>query len=119
MNEEAKPLTQDEKMWGMFCHLSAIAGYIIPFGNIIGPLVVWMIKKEESQFVNEHGKSSLNFEISITIYVLISVLLIFVVIGIPILIALGVFQIVVVIIASVRALDGQNYRYPLTMTFVN
>ncbi|MFQ5583634.1 MAG: DUF4870 domain-containing protein [Calditrichia bacterium] len=119
MNEETKQLTQDEKMWGMLCHLSAIAGYIIPFGNIIGPLVIWLIKKEESEFVNQQGKSSLNFEISLTIYLLISALLIFVVIGIPLLIGLAIFQIIVVIIASIRAMDGQSYHYPLSMTFVN
>jgi len=123
MNEEASTqsessLTQDEKLWAMLCHLTAFAGYIIPFGNIIGPLVMWLIKKEESEYVNKHGKSSLNFEISFTIYALIAVLLVFVAIGIPILIILGIFQVIVVIIASIRAFDGQYYKYPLTMEFV-
>jgi uncharacterized Tic20 family protein len=111
--------TQDERLWGMLCHLSAFAGYIIPVGNILGPLVIWLIKKDESEYVNRHGKSSLNFEISITIYILISLLLVFIAIGIPILILIGIFQIIVVIIASIRAFDGQYYQYPLTMTFVN
>jgi len=123
MNEESKgstegSTTQDERLWAMLCHLSAFAGYLIPFGNIIGTLVIWLVKKDESAYVDKHGKSSLNFEISITIYVLISVLLIFIVVGIPILIGLGIFQIIAVIIATIRAYDGQYYDYPLTMVFV-
>jgi uncharacterized Tic20 family protein len=123
MNEEStgstgNETTQDERLWGKLCHLSAFAGYLIPFGNIIGPLVIWLIKKDESQYVDKHGKSSLNFEISITIYILISILLIFIIIGIPILIGIGVYHIIVVVIASVRAFEGQLYDYPLTMIFV-
>ena len=61
-------MSKDEKMWGMFCHLSALAGYIgIPFGNIIGPLIIWMVKKEQFKFVDDQGKESLNFQITITI----------------------------------------------------
>lgn len=121
MNEEvkeSKEITQDEKLWGMLCHLSAVAGYVIPFGNIIGPLIIWLIKKEESDYVNKQGKSSLNFEISVSIYILISIFLIFVIIGIPILIGLAIFQLIVVIIASIRAYDGQYFKYPLTIEFV-
>ena len=121
MNEEvkeSKEITQDEKLWGMLCHLSAVAGYVVPFGNIIGPLIIWLIKKEESDYVNKQGKSSLNFEISISIYILISIFLIFVIIGIPILIGLAIFQLIVVIIASIRAYDGQYFKYPLTIEFV-
>jgi uncharacterized Tic20 family protein len=113
-----RQITEDDKLWGMLCHLSAFAGYVIPFGNIIGPLIMWVIKKDQSDYVNRHGKSSLNFEISLTIYVLVSVILIFVIIGIPILIGLGIFQIIVVIIASIKAYDGQFFKYPLTIEFV-
>lgn len=123
MNEESavssgSQLTQDEKLWGMLCHLTAFAGYLIPFGNIIGPLIMWLLKKDQSDYVNRQGKSSLNFEISLTIYVFVSILLIFIVIGIPILIALVIFQIVAVIIASIRAFDGQFFKYPMTIEFV-
>ncbi|KPJ96560.1 MAG: orotate phosphoribosyltransferase [Gammaproteobacteria bacterium SG8_11] len=111
-------ITEDDKLWGMLCHLTAFAGYVIPFGNIIGPLIMWVIKKDQSDYVNKQGKSSLNFEISLTIYVLVSVILIFVIIGIPLLIGLGIFQIVAVIIASIKAYDGQFFKYPLTIEFV-
>ena len=111
-------LSQDEKLWGMLCHLLAFAGYIVPFGNIIGPLIMWLVKKDQSKYVNKHGKSSLNFEISITIYVLVAIILVFLLIGIPILIGLGIFQLIVVIIASIKAYDGQFFKYPLTIEFL-
>ena len=64
-------LTADDKQWGMFCHLSSLAGFVVPGGNIIGPVVCWMMKKEESRFVDYHGKESVNFQISMLIYILI------------------------------------------------
>ncbi len=107
-----------ERSWGMFCHLSALAGYIIPFGNIIGPLIVWLIKKDESEFVADQGKESLNFQISITIYAIIAGLLILIVVGIFLLIAVGVFSLVMIIIATVKASNGEKYRYPLTLRLI-
>ena len=67
MNNTMEITNKDERMWGMFCHLAALAGFIIPFGNIIGPLIVWQIKKEEFPFVEDQGKESLKFQISIFI----------------------------------------------------
>lgn len=102
----------------MACHLAALAGYIIPFGWIIGPLVVWLIKREESAYVDYHGKEALNFQISVLIYGIISVFLVFILIGIPILIALGIYQVVMIIIATIKASNGEYYRYPLTIRFL-
>ena len=76
------PLSQDERTWGMLCHLSAFAGYVFPFGGIVGPLVVWLIKKDEMPFVDDQGKEALNFQISVLIYAIVSFVLIFVLIGI-------------------------------------
>ncbi len=111
-------LTKEEKTYGMLSHLVSFAGYIIPLGNIIGPLVVWLLKKNESSYVDYHGKESLNFQISILIYVVVSIILSFVLIGIPLLIALAIFDIVVVIIAAIRANDGEYYQYPLCIRFL-
>ena len=105
-------------MWEVLCHVSALAGYIIPFGNIIGPLVVWLMKKAESAEVDYHGKEALNFQISVAIYAIIGLLLVFVVIGIPLLIALGIANIVFMIIAAIKASNGERYRYPCTIRFV-
>lgn len=112
------PLSQDERTWGMLCHLSALAGYIIPFGNIVGPLVVWLIKKDEMPFVEDQGKEALNFQISVTIYVIVSFVLIFVLIGIFLLIAVGIFSLVMLIIAAIKANQGEAYRYPLCIRFI-
>jgi len=121
MNQEpvvSSDISQDAKMWAMFAHISAVAGFIIPFGNIIGPLLIWILKKEEFPFVNDQGKESLNFQISITIYVLISIILIFVLIGIPILIIVGLFALIMVIIAAINSYDGKAYRSPLTIRLI-
>jgi uncharacterized Tic20 family protein len=116
---KATPENRDERMWAMFCHLSGLAGFIFPFGNIIAPLVIWMVKKEEYELVNDQGKEALNFQISMTIYILASVVLIFLVIGIPLLIILGIFSLIVVIIAAIKANEGEKYRYPLTIRFLD
>ncbi len=112
------PLTQDEKTFGMLAHLSALAGYIIPFGNIIGPLIIWLIKKDQSAWVDMQGKEALNFQISITIYAIVAGILTLILIGVLLLIAVGVFSLVMIIIASVRANNGEMYQYPLTIRFL-
>mgnify|MGYP000138549666 CR=1 FL=1 len=111
-------LTKDDKMFGMLCHLTALVGCIIPLGNILGPLVIWLIKKDQSAFVNDQGKESLNFQISVAIYGIVSAILIIVVIGILTSIAIGIFWLIMVIMASVKANDGVAYRYPLTIRFL-
>ena len=108
----------DERMWGMLCHLSTFAGYLVPFGNILGPLVVWLVKKDEYAFVDDQGKEALNFQISITIYSLVSGVLILALIGIPLLIAVILFSVVMTVIAAIKANGGEYYRYPLTIRLV-
>jgi len=99
-------------------HLSAFAGFLVPFGNLIGPLVIWLLKRHDSAFVDQHGKAAVNFQISMTIYFVISVILIFLLIGIPLLIGLVVFDLIATILAAVRANDGREYNYPLTIRFI-
>lgn len=107
-------VSQDEKTLGMLAHLLALAGFIVPFGNIIGPLVIWLLKKDELPFVDHHGKESLNFQISIFIYSIIAVILI----GFPLLAAILIFDLVVVITAAVKANSGEEYAYPLSIRFI-
>lgn len=114
----AKMNESQERNFAMVCHLAAFAGFIIPFGHIIGPLVLWLIKKDESALVNDQGKESLNFQISITIYAIISAFLILLLIGIPLLIAIGIFDLVMIIIASVKTNSGEKFRYPLAIRLV-
>lgn len=108
----------DERMWGMLAHLSALAGFIIPFGNIIGPVVVWQIQKDKSAFVDYHGKESLNFQITMTIAYCVAFLLVFLFIGVPILLVLGAVSLILSIIAGVKANNGEHYKYPFSFQFV-
>ena len=109
---------KDARTWAMFCHIGAFAGYIIPFGHIIAPLIIWLIKKAESPLVDDQGKESLNFQISMTIYAIVAGLLTLIFIGFILLIALVIFELVIVIIAAVKANSGEKYRYPLCIRFI-
>ena len=111
--------SKTERTWGMLCHISTFSGMIIPFGNILAPLIIWLIKKDDLVFVNDQGKEVLNFQISMIIYLFISILLCFILIGIPILISLIIFNLIVTIVAAVSANDGKYYRYPISIKFIN
>jgi len=101
---------------GMLCHLLALCGLVMPFGgNILGPLVLWLVKKDTMPFVDDQGKESLNFQISVAIYGVGAALLSIIGIGIVLGVALAVFWLVMVIIATVAANKGERYRYPLTI----
>src|SRR5438105_12150408 len=93
----------DARLWGMLCHLSSLSAYFTGVGGIVGPLVCWIIKKDQYPFVDANGKESLNFQISMLIYYAVAGLLSCFLIGIPLLIALMVANVVLVIIASVKA----------------
>jgi len=116
--EEVKILPESERNWAMLCHLSAFAGYFFPFGGIIGPLICWLSKRDESAWVNENGKASLNFQISILLYMMLAIPLCFIIIGIFIEIFLAILEVVCVIIASINASKGERYRYPLSIPFI-
>lgn len=107
-----------EKNWALIAHLGTLLGYAVGFGNFIVPLIIWLTKKDESDFITEHAKESLNFQLSVFIYVIVAGLLSFVLIGIPILFGLIITDIVCVIIASIKADKGEFYRYPITIRFV-
>jgi len=123
------------RAWEVMCHLSSVIGMLgylgmIPFGNIVAPLIVWLLKRHDSLGVDAHGKESLNFHISWTLYWLIGMAittaLCFVLIGfllIPVLIVAGVagwlVMLILTLIASVKASNGQIYRYPLTIRFLH
>jgi len=114
----AKMEQKQERTWGMLCHLSALAAFIFPLGNIFGPLIVWLVKKDESPFVDDQGKESLNFQISFTIYCIFAAILSVILIGFILLIALGIAFLILVIIAAVKANEGEEFRYPFTIRLV-
>ena len=110
--------SRDECTWAMLSHFSALCMFIFPFGNILAPLIIWLIKKEEVPFVEDQAKEVLNFQISMTIYMIGSVILFLILIGIPIFIGLGIFNVIITIIAGIKANDGKAYRYPINLRLV-
>ena len=111
-------ISKDERTWGMLCHLIAFSGVVVPLGSIIGPLVIWLIKKDEMPFVDDQGKESLNFQITVFIGFVLSFILMFVFIGFFLMIALAIFDLVMVIIAAMQANEGVRYRYPFSLRFI-
>jgi hypothetical protein len=116
--KEIRVLSETERNWAMFCHLAAFAGFFFPFGSIIGPLICWLSRRDESTWVNENGKASLNFQLSVLLYTVLALPLCIILIGIPIVILLGTLKIVCIIIASVRASKGEEFKYPLAIPFI-
>ena len=123
--------------WPVACHLTALSAFIgIPFGNFLGPLIVWLLKKNDMPDVDEHGKKSLNFQLSIFVYSLAVTLFGAVLAGITYLllppealviplglliiavILLTIADIVLVIMAGIKTSKGENYNYPYSMQFI-
>jgi len=115
----APATSSDIRTWTVLCHAAALLGLFFHFlGHLLGPLIVWLVKRGDSPEVDAHGKESLNFQISMLIYDAIAAILCVVLIGIPILIALWVLNTVLVIIASIQASEGKFYRYPITIRLI-
>ena len=125
MLETDEQLNNDARMWAMFCHLAGLAGFVVPvvLSGIIAPLIVWQIKKDEHPFIDEHGKEALNFQLSIALYTIIGVAVcIITCIGailIPFVVG-GIYlaNLIFMIIAAIKANNGEHYRYPLTIRFI-
>lgn len=120
----------EEKQWAMFAHLSALIGGILTsgwagsIGCFIGPLIIWLVKKDTMPFVDDQGKESLNFNITVAIVFLALLVLSIVTFGIglvlaiPLWVIIGIAWLVLTIIASLKAKDGIAYRYPFTLRFI-
>ncbi len=111
--------------WGMdvdkyctFMHLSQFAGTIVPMAGYILPLVMWLMYREESPVIDKHGKNIVNWMISVILYFVVSIILIFVLIGIPLLLGLVIISIVFPIIGAVKASEGKFYTYPWAIKFI-
>ena len=110
--------SNEEKQWALFAHLSALVGYIIPFGSIIGPLIIWQIKKNEMLFVDDQGKEALNFQITMAIAVIVCIVLMLVLIGFLLIWIVGIVDLIFIVIAAISANNGQAYRYPLNLRLI-
>ena len=130
MNEEIEVADsspdKDARLWAMLCHLAALAGIfsyigfgvVLPFANVLGPLIIWLIKRNESSFVDDQGREALNFQLTMTIAFVISVMLMFILIGFFFIMLFIVYDLVMTIIAAVKANDGNKYRYPYIIRFI-
>lgn len=110
----------DVKQWAMLCHLSALSGMLIPIPgiNLIVPFAIWSAKKNDHPFIDEEGKEAVNFQISLTIYGVVSALLIFVLIGFPMIAVVILAGIILPILSAMKAKEGISAKYPLTLRFL-
>ncbi|MEM9985920.1 MAG: DUF4870 domain-containing protein [Bacteroidota bacterium] len=104
--------SKEERDWVTGVHAAALIGYVFPSAWVFGPLVVWLLKKDESAAVDQHGRDVLNFQISMVIYLAIAALLSIILIGIPALVVIGLVQLVATIIGIVNASQGKRFKYP-------
>lgn len=119
------PNEKDVRMWNMLCHLGALAGFLIPFGSVLGPLIIWQMKKNEFPSVDVHGKAALNFQLTVLIAAVVTgiaaFVLSFIFIGlllIPVVILIGLCGLIFAIIAGLKANDGKEYSYPYSLKLV-
>ena len=114
----AEPLPE-ERNWSVGAHIGALIGNVFALGQIVIPLVIWLVKKNDSPFIGENARESLNFQVSMTIYFLIAGALTLILVGYIFLVLLAVMDVVCVIIASVHASRGQTYRYPFSLRLIS
>lgn len=122
-------VSAEQRQWAMFAHLSAIAGAVLTsgiggWGTFLGPLIIWLIKKDTMPFVEDQAKEALNYNITVAIVFFALWVLVFITLGIGFLIAIpawlvvGVAWLVFTIIAAVKSNEGVSYRYPFTLRLV-
>jgi uncharacterized protein len=110
---------RDERMWAMLCHLSAFAFFLLPpIGGVLGPLVVWMLKRENYPLVADQGREALNFQLTLLLSGVAAVALALLLVGFLLLLAIAVYGVVMVVVASIKASEGIPYRYPLSLRLV-
>jgi uncharacterized Tic20 family protein len=120
------PPESQVRTWNMLCHLSALLGLLgIPFGNVLGPLIVWQIKKSEIPSVEVHGKAAVNFQLTIAIAAIVTsalgFVLTFMCIGVVLfIVAGGIFLcgLIFALIAGIKANEGQDYKYPYSLDLI-
>lgn len=118
-DEESKHWGMDEKTYCLVMHLAQFAGYTVPLAGLILPIVMWSSEKSKSANIDAHGAHIVNWIISSIIYMTVSVILCFFVVGIPLVIILGICMVVFPIIGAIKAGNGELWRYPLTIKFLS
>lgn len=119
----------EERQWAMFAHLSAllgglVTGWIGGWGCFLGPLIIWLVKKDTMPFVNDQAKEALNFNITVAIIFVILWILTFMTLGLgifvtgPLMLIVGIAALVFIILAAVKSNEGVAYRYPFTLRLI-
>ena len=116
--ETTESVDEEIRTTAVVAHLSTFAGLIVPFGSVIGPLAVWLTRRDRDPFIDQAGREALNFGITIAIYGSVLVVAALMLVGIPLLMAGVVAWVVLASLAAVKASQGQTYRYPLTMRLI-
>lgn len=122
-NVTATPTTNEqvieprEKIWAMVCHLSALTGCIIPFGNIVAPLFIWLLLRKQYAYVDEQGRQALNFQLSVTIYFIVSLICILILVGFVLAPLVLLLNFIAIIVAAVETGNAKHFRYPLAIKF--
>ena len=96
--------------WAMIAHLGIAAGHAVPFGNFILPLVVWLTHRDRSEFIDRHSREAFNHQLSLVIFYIVAIVLCFVLIGIPLLVVLHFYNIIICIIAAIKAKQGEEFK---------
>jgi uncharacterized Tic20 family protein len=110
--------TSEERNWALVAHVGTFVAAWIALAFLC-PLIVMLVKGNDSAFIRRHAVESLNFQISLLIYLVVSFVLAFVLVGFVLMAAVGIFALVVIILATVKAANGEDYRYPLTIRLVS
>ena len=114
----------EQRSWAMFCHLAALSVFVTGIGLILGPLIVWLIKRDEMPFVDDQGKEALNFNITLCLLGVVLGLFVLITLGIgalivvPLSVVIGLVWLIVTIVAAIKANDGEYYRYPFALRLI-
>jgi uncharacterized Tic20 family protein len=125
MNEQTPPplttsTSSTVRTWCVLAHATALVGFLVPLaGHIVGPLIIWLAKRQDSPEIDAHGKESMNFQLSMLIYNLIAGLLCLMLIGFLLLAILHILNVILVIVAAIQASEAKLYRYPLSIRLIN
>ncbi len=113
-----EPLSPRERKIAALCHLSALLGMFIPMFHVISPLIIWLLYRDRSLYIDDQGREAVNFQLSLTCYLIASLLLVFIFVGIFFMSVLAVFSFISVVIATVKASQGHSFRYQLNLRII-
>ena len=118
LDQAVSGLSRDENSWAILIHITQFCGYALPLLGWVVPLVLWLMKRDESEQIDAHGKIVMNWILSVLIYGIVCGLFSIILIGIPLAIALVIVGVVFPIIGAVKASDGELWPYPMSIRFL-